>query len=130
MVWFCLKHRKSMTTLLKIAFPLARKIQNDPKTIERLVQWAGELVTTLVPQSHLQDHELPLPTVLSLPPNLLRVTIPVLSHQLLLLFPLLHHNELIDVHLSLLLKLHKNYTLKDNCRIPQGKVQEDTNHRK
>ena len=49
MVWFCLKHRKSMTTLLKIALPLARKIQNDPKTIEHLVQWAGELVTTLVP---------------------------------------------------------------------------------
>ena len=38
-----------MTTLLKIALPLTRKIQNDPKTIERLVQWAGELVTTLVP---------------------------------------------------------------------------------
>ena len=38
MVWFCLKHRKSMTTLLKIALPLARKIQNNPKTIERLVQ--------------------------------------------------------------------------------------------
>ena len=37
-VWFCLKHRKSMTTLLKIALPLTRKIQNDPKTIERLVQ--------------------------------------------------------------------------------------------
>ena len=37
-VWFCLKHRKSMTTLLKIALPLARKIQNDPKTIEHLVQ--------------------------------------------------------------------------------------------
>ena len=37
-VWFCLKHRKSMTTLLKIALPLARKLQNDPKTIEHLVQ--------------------------------------------------------------------------------------------
>ena len=37
-VWFCLKHRKSMTTLLKIALPLARKIQNEPKTIEHLVQ--------------------------------------------------------------------------------------------
>ena len=36
-IWFCLKHRKSMTTLLKIALPLARKIQNDPKTIEHLV---------------------------------------------------------------------------------------------
>ena len=49
MVWFCLKHRKSMTTLLKIALPLVRKIQNDPKTIEHLVQRAGELVTTLIP---------------------------------------------------------------------------------
>ena len=49
MVWFCLKHRKSMITLLKIALPLTRKIQNDPKTIEHLVQWAGELVTILVP---------------------------------------------------------------------------------
>ena len=48
-VWFCLKHRKSKTTLLKIALPLTRKIQSDPKTIEHLVQWAGELVTTLVP---------------------------------------------------------------------------------
>ena len=38
-----------MTILLKINLPLARTIQNDPKTIERLVQWAGELVTTLVP---------------------------------------------------------------------------------
>ena len=37
-VWFSLKHRKSMTTLLKIALPLTRKIQNDPKTIEHLVQ--------------------------------------------------------------------------------------------
>ena len=25
MVWFCLKHRKSMTTLLKIVLPLARQ---------------------------------------------------------------------------------------------------------
>ena len=37
-VWFCLKHRKSMTTLLKIALPLTRKIQNNPKTIGCLVQ--------------------------------------------------------------------------------------------
>ena len=38
MVWFCLKHRKSMNTLFKIGLPLARKIQNDPKTIEHLVK--------------------------------------------------------------------------------------------
>ena len=37
-VWFCLKHRKCMSTLFKIGLPLARKIQNDPKTIERLNQ--------------------------------------------------------------------------------------------
>ena len=49
MVWFCLKHRNSVTTVLKISLPLTTKIQNDPKTIEHLVQWAGELVTTIVP---------------------------------------------------------------------------------
>ena len=38
-----------MSTLLKIGLPLARKIQNDSKIIERLVQQAGELVTNLVP---------------------------------------------------------------------------------
>ena len=41
--------QKSMTTLLKIALPLTRKIQNNLKTIEHLVQQAGDLVTTLVP---------------------------------------------------------------------------------
>ena len=48
-VWFCLKHRKSMSTLLKIGLPLARQIQNDPKIIEHLVQQPGELVMNLVP---------------------------------------------------------------------------------
>ena len=38
-----------MSALLKIALPLTRKIQNDPKTIECLVQWTGELITTIVP---------------------------------------------------------------------------------
>ena len=38
-----------MKTLFKICLPLARKIQNDPKTIEHLIQQAGELVTNLVP---------------------------------------------------------------------------------
>ena len=38
MVWFCLKHRKSMSTLFKVGLPLARKIQNDSKTIEHLIQ--------------------------------------------------------------------------------------------
>ena len=38
-----------MSTLLKIGLPLVRKIQNDPKIIEHLVQQARELVTNLVP---------------------------------------------------------------------------------
>ena len=37
-----------MSTLFKIGLPLARKIQNDPKIIEHLVQQAGELVTNLI----------------------------------------------------------------------------------
>ena len=48
-VWFCLKHRKSMSTLFQIGLPLARKIQNDPRIIECLVQQAGEFVTNLIP---------------------------------------------------------------------------------
>ena len=48
-VWFCLKHRRSMGALLKLGLTLARKLQNDPKIIECLVQCAGELVTNLVP---------------------------------------------------------------------------------
>ena len=38
MVWFCLRHRKGVKTLFKICLPLARKIQNDPRTIECLIQ--------------------------------------------------------------------------------------------
>ena len=49
MVWFCLKHRKSMTTLFKIISPLAKKIHNDPKVIEQLVQHAGDFVTKITP---------------------------------------------------------------------------------
>ena len=49
MVWFCLKHRRSMGALLKLGLTLARKLKNDPKIIEHLVQCAGKLVTNLVP---------------------------------------------------------------------------------
>ena len=38
MVWFCLKHRKSMNTLLKLGFNLACNIQKDHKINEHLVQ--------------------------------------------------------------------------------------------
>ena len=34
MAWFCLKHRKSVSTLLKIGLPLARKIKDNPQIIE------------------------------------------------------------------------------------------------
>ena len=49
MAWSCLKHRKSMSTLLKLGFTLTRKIQKDPKTIEHLVQQDEELITTITP---------------------------------------------------------------------------------
>ena len=45
-VWFCLKHRKRMTTLLKLGFTLTKKIQKDPKIIEHFVQQAEGLITT------------------------------------------------------------------------------------
>ena len=97
-VWFCLKHRKSMTTLLKIALPLARKIQNDPKTIEHLVQRAGELVTTTVPPE--PPPRPPVTTTISTVTTTKPATSAISSVTLLLLllFPLLHHLELIDIH--------------------------------
>ena len=38
MVWFCLKHRKSVNTLLKIGLPLAQKIKDNPQIMERMTQ--------------------------------------------------------------------------------------------
>ena len=38
MAWFCLKHRKSVSTLLKIGLPLAQKIKDNPLIIERMTQ--------------------------------------------------------------------------------------------
>ena len=35
--WFCLKHRKSVSTLLKLGLTLTKKIHQDPKFIEHLV---------------------------------------------------------------------------------------------
>ena len=46
MVWFCLKHKKSVNTLFKLGFILARKIQKDPKIIECLVQQTEGLITS------------------------------------------------------------------------------------
>ena len=38
MAWFCLKNRKSVSTLLKIGLPLAHKIKDNPQIIERMTQ--------------------------------------------------------------------------------------------
>ena len=47
MAWFCLKHRKNVSTLLKIGLPLACKIKDNPRIIEQLTQRAVELVTSI-----------------------------------------------------------------------------------
>ena len=49
MFWFCLKHRKSASTLLKISLPLARKIKDNPQIIEQMTQRVEELVTNITP---------------------------------------------------------------------------------
>ena len=49
MAWFCLKHRKSVSTLLKIGLPLAQKIKDNPQIIEQLTQQVAELVTNITP---------------------------------------------------------------------------------
>ena len=49
MAWFCLKHRKSISTLLKIGLPLARKIKDNPEIIERMTQQVAELVRNITP---------------------------------------------------------------------------------
>ena len=49
MAWFCLKHRKSLNTLLKLALPFARKLKDNPWIIEQLTQCAMELVANITP---------------------------------------------------------------------------------
>ena len=41
--------KKSVSTLLKIGLPLARKIKDNPRIIEQLTQQAAELVTNITP---------------------------------------------------------------------------------
>ena len=136
MVWFCLEHRKSMTTLLKTVLPLTRKIQNDPKTIEHLVQWAEELVTTLVPpeppprppvtttdsavttsKPTKSDNTSVTPsTSVAFPPSS-----PSQAHQHTLEFITEAAQELYT---------KGQLCIKTICRIPQGKAQEGTHPRK
>ena len=49
MAWFCLKHRKSVNTLLKLALPFACKLKDNPRIIEQLTQCATELVANITP---------------------------------------------------------------------------------
>ena len=49
MAWFCLQHRKNMGTLLKLGLSLTKKIRQDPKFIEHLVQQAEGLVSHIKP---------------------------------------------------------------------------------
>ena len=50
MAWFCLKHRKSVNTLLKLGLPFARKLKDNPRIIEQLTQRATELVANIAPR--------------------------------------------------------------------------------
>ena len=50
MAWFCLKHRKSVSTLLKISLPFARKLKDNPRIIEQLTQRAMELIANIICQ--------------------------------------------------------------------------------
>ena len=47
--WFCLKHRKSMGTLLKLGLSFTKNIHQDPKFIKHLVQQAEGLVSHIKP---------------------------------------------------------------------------------
>ena len=49
MAWFCLKHRKSVNTLLKLSLPYARKLKDNPQIIEQLTQCTTEFVTNITP---------------------------------------------------------------------------------
>ena len=49
MSWFCLKHRKSAHTLLKLALPFAQKLKDNPQIIEQLTQHATKLIANVSP---------------------------------------------------------------------------------
>ena len=49
MAWFCLKHRKHVKPLLKLALPFAQKLKDNPQIIEQLTQRATDLVTNITP---------------------------------------------------------------------------------
>ena len=49
MSWFCLKHRKSAHTLLKLALPFAQKLKDNPQIIEQLTQHATKFIANVSP---------------------------------------------------------------------------------
>ena len=49
MAWFCLKHRNSVSTLLKLGLSFTKKKHQDPKFIEHLVQQAEGLTFSIEP---------------------------------------------------------------------------------
>ena len=49
MAWFCLKHRKHVKPLLKLALPFAQKLKDNPQIIEQLTQCATDLVANITP---------------------------------------------------------------------------------
>ena len=49
MAWLCLKHRKHVKPLLKLAIPFARKLKDNPQIIEQLTQHATDLVANITP---------------------------------------------------------------------------------
>ena len=49
MAWFHLKHRKSVSTLLKLGLPFAHKLKDNPRIIEQLTQRATDLVANITP---------------------------------------------------------------------------------
>ena len=113
MAWFYLKHRKSVSTLLKIGLPLAQKIKDNPQIIEQMTQRVTKLVTDITPPE-------PPPRVPSDPadsPTLTskwnRKESPMIAPRLPLLY--LHlHQEPTDALLNLLQKQHRSYTPRDS----------------
>ena len=96
MAWFCLKHRKSVSTLLKLGLQFARKLKDNPWIIEQLTQCAMELVANITPPE-------PPPRV-----QIAAANSPTLASKW-------NRKEgPIDKLLNLLWKRHKSYTPRDS----------------
>ena len=69
MIWLCIKHRKSISVLLKFGFSLAHKIHQNPSIIEHLIQQADHFLHRTPPPDPpprpklKSPHETPVPTV-------------------------------------------------------------------